>query len=127
LLLNNAGVRDILDAITAKVVVILGRFTPERKPVLDAVRAAVRNRNYTPLMFDFARRASRNLIETVTTLVSMCKFVIADVTDEGRPSGAAHNRNGASFGTDSTYNSRWNGSDGNVARLHGLSEFSSNL
>jgi uncharacterized protein YjbI with pentapeptide repeats len=81
LLLKNAGVRDIIDAITARVVVILGRFTTERKPVLDAVRAAVRSRNYTPLMFDFARPVSRNLIETVATLVGMCKFVIADVTD----------------------------------------------
>lgn len=34
LLLNNAEIRDVIDTITSKVVLILGRFTPERKPFL---------------------------------------------------------------------------------------------
>jgi Pentapeptide repeats (8 copies) len=36
LLLNNERVRHVIDTITSKVVLILGRFTPERKVVLDA-------------------------------------------------------------------------------------------
>ena len=31
LLLNNENIRNVIDTITSKVVLILGRFTPERK------------------------------------------------------------------------------------------------
>lgn len=37
LLLNNERIRHVIDAITSKAVLILGRFTPERKAVLDAI------------------------------------------------------------------------------------------
>ena len=36
LLLNNEKIRHVIDTITSKVVLILGRFTEERKAVLDA-------------------------------------------------------------------------------------------
>jgi Pentapeptide repeats (8 copies) len=42
LLLNNERIRYVIDAITSKVVLILGRFTPERKITLDAIRRAGR-------------------------------------------------------------------------------------
>ena len=32
---------------------ILGRFTPERKAVLDALREELRKRDYLPILFDF--------------------------------------------------------------------------
>jgi hypothetical protein len=38
LMLNNEKVRDVIDTITSKTVLILGRFTAERKAVLDALR-----------------------------------------------------------------------------------------
>ena len=38
LLLNNKEIREVIDTITSKVVLILGRFTDERKKVLDAIR-----------------------------------------------------------------------------------------
>src|SRR5215471_5162444 len=38
LLLHNEKIRDVIDTITSKVVLILGRFTPERKAILDAIR-----------------------------------------------------------------------------------------
>lgn len=81
LILNNREVRDVIDTITSKVVLILGRFTSDRKPALDAIRDALRALNYTPILFDFTRPASRNYIETVSTLAGMARFVIADVTD----------------------------------------------
>jgi uncharacterized protein YjbI with pentapeptide repeats len=81
LILNNHEVRDVIDTITSKVVLILGRFTAEKKPVLDAIREKVRHLNYMPVMFDFDRPSSKNYIETVKTLAGMARFVIADVTD----------------------------------------------
>jgi uncharacterized protein YjbI with pentapeptide repeats len=80
-LLNNARVRQVIDTLTSKVVLILGRFTPERKAVLEALREELRNRNYTPVLFDFEKPVSRDLTETVATLAHMARFVIADITD----------------------------------------------
>ena len=81
LLLNNQKIRSVIDTITSKVVLILGRFTPERKVVLDAIRDELRKRDYLPVLFDFEKPASRDLTETVSTLAHMARFVIADITD----------------------------------------------
>src|SRR6516165_380818 len=81
LLLNNERVRQVIDTITSKVVLILGRFTPERKVILDALRDELRSRNYTPVLFDFEKSDNRNLTETVSTIAHMARFVIADITD----------------------------------------------
>ena len=81
LLLNNERIRQVIDTITSKVVLILGRFTPERKAVLDAIRERLRTKNYSPVVFDFEKPMTRDLTETVMTLAGMAKFVIADLTD----------------------------------------------
>lgn len=80
LLLKNAKLRDVIDTITSKVVLILGRFTPERKIILDAIRQELRKHNYLPVLFDFDKPDSRNLTETVSTLAHIARFVIADIT-----------------------------------------------
>lgn len=81
LLLNNDKIRDVIDTITSKTVLILGRFTPERKSVLNALREELRARDYLPILFDFDKPSSRNLTKTVSTLAHMARFVIADITD----------------------------------------------
>ena len=81
LLLNNEKIRSVIDTITSKVVLILGRFTPERKVVLDSIRDELRKRDYLPVLFDFEKPASRDLTETISTLAHMARFVIADITD----------------------------------------------
>lgn len=83
LLMNNARLRSVIDTITSKVVLILGRFTADRKPVLDALRNTLRGADFdfVPIVFDFDRPASRTTSETVATLAGMARFVIADLTD----------------------------------------------
>ena len=81
LMLNNQKVRDVIDTITSKAVLILGRFTDERKTVLDALRDELRKRNYLPILFDFDKPTSRNTDETITLLARMARFVIADISD----------------------------------------------
>ena len=81
LLLNNERVRDVIDTITSKVVLILGRFTEERKAVLDAIRDELRKHNYLPVLFDFDKPASRDITETVRTLAHLARFIIADLTE----------------------------------------------
>jgi hypothetical protein len=81
LLLNNQKIRHVIDTITSKVVLILGRFTEERKRVLDAIREELRKHDYIPVLFDFDKPATKDLHETITTLARMSRFVIADITD----------------------------------------------
>jgi len=83
LLLNNQEIRDVIDTITSKAVLILGRFSEERKPVLDAIRDELRKpeHNYLPIVFDFDPTTNQTIIETVKTLAGMSRFVIADITD----------------------------------------------
>jgi hypothetical protein len=81
LMLNNQKVRDVIDTITSKAVLILGRFTDERKAILDALREELRKRNYLPILFDFNVPATRDITETVSLLARMARFIIADLTD----------------------------------------------
>jgi hypothetical protein len=81
LLLYSRKIRDVIDTLTSKVVLILGRFVPERKAILDAIRSELRNRNYLPILFDFEKPASRDLTETISLIARMARFVVADITD----------------------------------------------
>src|SRR5262249_14156989 len=44
LLVFNSKVRSLINAITGMVVLILGRFSADRRPVVDAIREALRER-----------------------------------------------------------------------------------
>jgi uncharacterized protein YjbI with pentapeptide repeats len=81
LLLRNEKIRGVIDTITSKAVLILGRFSPERKQVLDALREELRRRSYLPILFDFEGLNSRTTDETITLLARMARFVIADISD----------------------------------------------
>jgi Pentapeptide repeats (8 copies) len=81
LFLDNRKIRGFLDTVTAKTVLILGRFTPTRKAVLDAIRDFLRTKDLVSIVFDFDPSAARNLSETVTLLATMSRFIIADLTD----------------------------------------------
>jgi hypothetical protein len=80
-MLHNQKIRDVIDTITSKAVLILGRFTDERKAVLDALREELRKRNYLPILFDFDKPTSQTTDETITLLARMSRFVIADISD----------------------------------------------
>ena len=81
LILRNDKIRQVIDTITSKVVLILGRFTLERKEILDILRKELRNRNYLPILFDFEKPLNRDLTETISTLAHMSRFIVADLTD----------------------------------------------
>jgi hypothetical protein len=82
LMLHNEKIRDVIDTIGKKGVLILGRFTPtERKAVLDEIREKLRQLGYVPIVFDFERPTDRDFTETIMTLAGMCRFIIADITN----------------------------------------------
>jgi uncharacterized protein YjbI with pentapeptide repeats len=81
LLLRGDRTRRAVDALTSKAALILGRFSPERKRILDAVRGELRHHGLVPLLFDFDKPSSRDITETVSLLAHLSMFVIADLTD----------------------------------------------
>lgn len=82
LILNNKEVRDVINTLTSKSVLILGRFAiPERKVILDAVRDKLREYDLLPIVFDFDRPTDKDFTETIKTLAGISYFVIADVTN----------------------------------------------
>ncbi len=81
LLINNKNIRDAIETIVKKTVLILGRFTSERRDILNAIKDELRIRNYIPILFDFDSPSNRDITETVVTLAHLSKFIIADITD----------------------------------------------
>ena len=82
LILNNEEIRDVINTLTSKSVLILGRFAvPERKAILDALKNKLREYDLLPIVFDFDRPTDKDFTETIKTLAGLCYFVIADITN----------------------------------------------
>jgi hypothetical protein len=81
LLLHNEKIRDVLDTIGLKGVLVLGRFTKKRKAVLDAIRNRLGELGFVPMIFDFQRPTQRDFTETIKTLAGLSRFIIADITN----------------------------------------------
>jgi hypothetical protein len=71
----------VIDSMTGKAVLLLGRFTPERMPVLSAIADRLRRLGDLPITFNFDKPADRNITETLRILAGLSKFIIADLTD----------------------------------------------
>lgn len=83
LMMNNAALRGVIDSLTSKTVLILGRFVEPHKRILDALREALRKppHRLVPIVFDFTRPTTRDTHETMSLLAHLARFVIADITD----------------------------------------------
>jgi uncharacterized protein YjbI with pentapeptide repeats len=82
LMYDNKKIRTLINSVTSKGVLILGRFSdPARKVVLDGLRDKLREFNLLPIVFDFERPTDKDYTETVQTLAGLSLFVIADVTN----------------------------------------------
>jgi hypothetical protein len=80
LMLHNPKIRDVIDTITSKAVLILGRFTDGRIAILERLREELRKRNFLPIVFNFDKPEATDYTETVRLLAGMSRFVIADIT-----------------------------------------------
>jgi uncharacterized protein YjbI with pentapeptide repeats len=81
LLLNNKKLTQVINTMGEKGVLILGRFTPERKVILDTIRERLRERGFLPMMFDFEKPRQKDFTETIKVLAGMNRFIIADITN----------------------------------------------
>jgi uncharacterized protein YjbI with pentapeptide repeats len=81
LLLHNEKIRDVIDTIGKKGVLLLGRFTEGRMVVLERIREKLRDLGFVPMVFNFDKPETKDFIETVRLLASLSKFVIVDITN----------------------------------------------
>ena len=80
-LIRHEKLRRVIDAMTGRAVLILGRFTPERMAVLEAIAEELRGLGELPILFNFDKPVDRNTSETVRILAGLSKFLIVDLTD----------------------------------------------
>jgi hypothetical protein len=81
LLLHNEKIRDVIDTIGKKGVLLLGRFTEGRMVVLERLRERLRDLGFVPMVFNFDKPQTKDFTETVRLLASLSKFVIVDITN----------------------------------------------
>lgn len=81
LLLDNEKIRNVIDTVVKKGVLILGRFTPDRLNVLEEIKSELRRLGYLPILFNFLKPDNHSFIETVLTVAKFSRFIIADFTD----------------------------------------------
>lgn len=85
LLLHNEKIRDVINTVSRKAVLILGRFGGGGLEVLHAIAGKLREEAYLPIIFDFERPQDRNYTETVKTLAGLARFVIVDLSGPSVP------------------------------------------
>jgi hypothetical protein len=82
LLLHNEKIRDVIDTIGKKGVLLLGRFTGEgRMVVLERLKEKLRSLGYVPMVFNFDKPKTKDFTETVRLLCNLSHFVIVDITN----------------------------------------------
>lgn len=81
LISNNEKIANAIDKLTSKVVLILGRFTPERMKILQGVKEILKKNGFIPVLFDFEGPKNRDFTETVGLIGRMSRFIVADLTD----------------------------------------------
>lgn len=82
LIINNSDIRDVIDTVANKAVLILGNFSKSRLEVLHLIKDKLRKLGFVPILFDFEKPLTRDFTETITTLAHMSKFIIADLSEQ---------------------------------------------
>jgi len=77
---EQGSVGKLLAATTQRVVLILGRFLPRRKRVLDRLADALRKRGKIAVIFDFPSPEDREVSDTVRFIAGMSQFIVVDLT-----------------------------------------------
>jgi uncharacterized protein YjbI with pentapeptide repeats len=85
LIVKYENLRTVLNTVTKRGVLILGRFGGGGLQVLREVAEALRQCGYLPMIFDFERPEGRNYTETVRTLAGLARFVVVDLSGPSVP------------------------------------------
>jgi len=85
LMMTHEKLRPTLDAVTRRTVLLLGRFGGGGIEELRQIAQVLRRARYLPMLFDFARPTGRTYTETIQTLASLARFVVADLSGPSVP------------------------------------------
>jgi uncharacterized protein YjbI with pentapeptide repeats len=80
LLLHNPKIPHLFQTLPSQLAILLGRFGPERKVLLDVLRNALRQHDYLPVLLDFHRPANQDFTHLITALTRLARFIIVDFT-----------------------------------------------
>jgi hypothetical protein len=72
-LITHFKLRNVIDAVSRKGVLLLGRFGRGGLELLRALGERLRVAGFLPIIFDFERPAARNYTETVMTLAGLSR------------------------------------------------------
>ena len=81
LMINNKNIKNIIETLTSKIVLILGRFSGNRKIILDQIKDELRTIGYVPIIFEFQKPDNKDYLEPVLLISQLSRFIIADFSD----------------------------------------------
>lgn len=82
---NHKKMRDTLNILNDRGVLLLGRFKEGGLERLYAMREWLQRKGYMAMIFDFARPDNLSLTETVVTMAGLSKFVVVDLSGSSVP------------------------------------------
>lgn len=82
---NHKKMRDAINVLNDKGVLLLGRFKGGGLERLYSMREWFKSKGYMAMIFDFARPDNLSLTETVITMAGLSKFVVVDLSGSSVP------------------------------------------
>lgn len=82
---NHKKMRDVLNILNAKGILLLGQFKDGGLDRLYKLHDWLKEKNYMPMIFDFDRPVSMDYTETVITMAGLSKIIIADLSGGSVP------------------------------------------
>jgi uncharacterized protein YjbI with pentapeptide repeats len=82
---SHKRMRDALNVLNDKGVLLLGGFRDGGLERLYCIRKWFQGRGYVPMIFDFVRPDSLSLTETAVTMAALSKFVVVDLSGPSVP------------------------------------------
>jgi len=74
---------EIMSELSERRVLILGRFSRRRLPILQALKKKLSElpHGYRPELFDYDKPRSRDLVEAIVGFAALSRFIIADLSE----------------------------------------------
>ena len=82
---DHKKIRDMLNILNDKGILLLGRFKDGGLERLYSVREWLQSKGYMAMIFDFARPDNLSLTETVITMAGLSKFIFVDLSGASVP------------------------------------------
>ena len=82
---NHKKIRDTLNILNQKGVLLLGQFMDGGLERLYKIRDQLQAKGYMPMIFDFNRPENLSNVETIVTMAGLSKFIIADLSGPSVP------------------------------------------